>query len=132
MQKIANLGPTLFCVVSLMLKIRRRATVELSVNAKEFIRRHIHAVWQLELLLLFKNSAGAMSVVEASRNLYMDPKSIEKCIHSYVSSGILIQTNSEQFNYSPVASLIDAIEDTARTYSYRKTSVINFIYSSPI
>lgn len=108
------------------------ATSELSKKAQDFIRLHIQTVWQLELLLLFKRNHYPLTVREASRCLYMTPLVIEPGLTHFVNAGILQKSGTEQFAYAPSGAVADAIDETARLYKERRTTVVNFIYSLPV
>ncbi|MGH9549423.1 MAG: hypothetical protein ACRD3W_08610, partial [Terriglobales bacterium] len=108
-------------------------TAELSTKAKDFIRRHIHSVWQLELLFLYRNSSRSMTVFEAARALYMEPPALQSGVNSLLNSGILVKEGDQSFKYAPSSgTLADAVDETARVYNEKRTAVINFIYASPM
>jgi hypothetical protein len=106
------------------------ATAELSARVKEFVKHHIHAVWQLDLLLLFKNSGRSMTLADVSRDLYIESRELESAITAFIDSGILCAENSHHYKYSPSnPSTASAIDDVSRAYSGNKTAIINLIYS---
>lgn len=106
---------------------------QLSTRAKNFVRRHIRSVWQLELLLYFRNNQRTLSIEQVSSALYMDPKAIEQWSKALSAEGILAKDGNNNFKYGPVSnSDADTIEELAKLYQTRATAVVNFIYSSPV
>ncbi len=105
---------------------------EFSVLAKRFIERHVSSVWQLDLLLLVKNSGRAVTLPEVSRSLYIEPRVLEPVVKRFLESGIL-QSKDEAFVYEPNSeSLRTAIDETERMYRERRTALINLIYAPPL
>lgn len=104
---------------------------EITLEAQDFIRQHIRAVWQLELLIYFKKCGKPQSVWEASRALQMEPVAAEDCVKSFALKQILVEVEHGRYLFSPAAILSKAIDETERIYSQRRPTVINFIYAQP-
>ncbi len=107
-------------------------TSELSNRTKDFLRRHIRSIWQLELLLLFKSNPRSLTVAEASRILCITPRATESGIKALVGSGILIQETSHNFKYAATGMVSQSVDEIERMYKEKRTAVINFIYASPV
>lgn len=106
-------------------------TAELSNQVKEFIANHIHAVWQLDLLVLFRNH-GHISLNEVSRLLYMEPLEVEATARTFASAGILT-SERDAYRYAPRDNYMsDDIDETVRMYSQRRIAVINCIYAASL
>ncbi len=73
-----------------------------------------------------------MTIDEAGRSLYLEPRAIESGIQSLVAAGILKKIDDNLYQYDPTPFLSVAIDETAKMYSERRTAVINFIYASPM
>ena len=94
----------------------------------EFIRSLIKTVWSLELLLLMRRTAQCtwtsdelIKELRSSRNIVSDTVTV------FVQAGILREEEAG-FRYAPAAPELDQlIEELAREYAERPTSVINTI-----
>ncbi|MBS2004854.1 MAG: hypothetical protein JST44_25305 [Cyanobacteria bacterium SZAS LIN-5] len=107
-------------------------TAEITPAAQAFIRQHIKAVWQLELLLYLKKCEKALTIVEVSRALQLEPRAVEDCLRDFAEQNILHVDHEHRYKYLPKATLSKAIDETAKSYNERRISVINFIYAQPI
>ena len=93
----------------------------------------MRSVWQLEMLLFFKATDNSMSALEVSRAMHLEQRHLENYIKSLTCAGILLLLPDQRYLYCPRScKLSDAIDDTARSYSEKRTAVINFIYSMPV
>lgn len=104
----------------------------MTLEAQEFIRQHIRSVWQLELLIYFKNNLRAMTPTEVSCALQLEQLAVEECIKMFASKNIFALIDNERYLFSPAAVLTKAIEETEKIYCQRRLSVINFIYAEPM
>lgn len=111
--------------------LRLNAIADFSQRVKYFVARHIHAVWQLELLLFIKNNPKSTSCAELSRNLYLEARVLEPALEFFANAGILKRDQETALiTYAPVSqSLAEDIEETARAYRERRTALINVIYT---
>lgn len=118
--------------VSNFLPRRGPITSELSNSTREFLRRHIKSIWQLELLLLFKCNTRSLSVEETSRILCTTPRAASAGIKALMGSGILVQESPSKYKYVATGSASQAVDEIERMYKERRTAVINLIYASPM
>lgn len=114
--------------------MEREETVaaEITPAAQRFLREHIKAVWQLELIMFMKQNAAALSAANIAAHLYLNPREIEEALTRFNRAGILNAQSSEPTTYTfhPQAEdLRDAIEDACSAYQNKRLSVINFIFS---
>lgn len=105
---------------------------EFSAQVKSFMKEHIASVWQLELLLYFRNRGQPASVRDANSALYLEERAVQTCIDSFVAARILKPDETGMYFYGPSSALAKTIDEVAYLYATRRTTVINFIYSSPI
>ncbi len=102
---------------------------------RRFLAKHIGSVWQLELLLLFKESTKPLSIAEASKALYLSADVIGPAINRFRESGLLSTTEADTSRYGyaavsePIKSTIDELE---RYYREQRVNVINLIFSGTI
>lgn len=115
-----------------MKKEGRGSTAEMTPAAQGFLRQHIRAVWQLELLLFFRHCDQPVTVVEVCRALRLEPLSVEDCVKTFVDEQILYFDKEQRYRYLPKAIISQAIDEVARNYNERRMSVINFIYAKPM
>ena len=104
---------------------------EISQAVKRFVASHITAVWQLELLLLFKNSKKPLSALEASKLLYLSADVLQPAIKRFSDARILAQSTDDatRFYYSPDGEeLKSTIDELERTYAQKRVAVINMIF----
>lgn len=114
------------------------APSDFSPDVERFIRDHISAVEQLEiLLLLWEHAPRPWSAVRASRELRIDPVSAGRRMTDFNERGLLkVRAGEEALEYwyergiSPGQDRI--IGELARLYRDRRTSLIQLIFSAPV
>lgn len=100
---------------------------------RTFIERYIRSVWQLELLLLVKNSAKPISQAELSRSLYLEERVLSPAIEAFHSAGFIRRLADSCLEFAPEdPALAQDIEETAKAYRERRTALINHIYAPPL
>lgn len=108
--------------------------MDFSPQIKDFVRKNIRSVWQLEVILFVKDLGKAATAYEVASALYLRPDAIEKSLLSFEKLGIVKSNEGSprKFYYSPSSELSDQIEQTAKAYSERRFAIINLIFSSPV
>lgn len=105
-------------------------------DLQRFIAAHVHSVEQIEVLLLLKKEpAREWTASEVSRALSSHPHSVETRMLDLRARGLVKSREGEQefrFRYAPEPGLDVLVEQLARAYAERRTSVINLIFSKPI
>jgi hypothetical protein len=86
-------------------------------------------VWQLELLLFFKNGRKT-SVADLTKSLYMETKVVEAGLSSFCSHGIL-RKDDKQGLFTASAVSKSLIDELSRAHDERRHYLISFIYASP-
>jgi len=107
------------------------AIPEISQFVRRFVASHITAVWQLELLLLFKNCNMPLSAAEASKFLYLNADVLQPAIKRFTDAHIFAESDEDagKFFYSPQSTEIRAtIDELERCYSQQRVAVINMIF----
>lgn len=107
--------------------------MNLSTQITDFLRSHIHAVWQLEVLLFVKRRETAVSAADVAFELYLSPDAVEKALIAFAQDGILRSSKTDPltFIYAPSNSALDdGLEQTATAYAERKFAVINLIFTN--
>lgn len=104
---------------------------DLSSQAKRLLERQIVSVWQLDLLLLVKNSTRPISIQELSRSLYIEARVIEPILNQFVNSELL-QQEQDRYVYAPDDKVGPLISEIETMYRERRTALINLIYSPPL
>ena len=103
---------------------------------QRFVAEHIHSVEQLEVLLLLRNSgAREWTAPEVSRALSSHPHSVETRMLDLRARGLVESREGDHefsFRYAPGAGTGELVDELARAYAERRTSVINLIFSKPI
>ena len=113
------------------------ASSDFPVEVERFVRDHISAVEQLEILLLVYDAAPrTWSAVRASRELRIDPVSAGRRLADFNERGLLkVKAGDEALEYwyerGASASLDRVIGELARAFRDRRTSLIQLIFSSP-
>lgn len=105
----------------------------MSPMVASFIQNNIQSVWQLELLLFMKASSCPFTAAEAAKTLYMTPEVIANGMKHFESCGLLKQGQNGEYFYAPVSRELDeTVKRTAETYSSRRVSVVNMIFSQSV
>lgn len=109
---------------------------EIGEDLSRFIAQHVHSVEQLEILLLLRNSASReWTASEVSKALSSHPHSVETRMLDLRARGLVASREAERefvFRYAPQPGLDRVVDQLARAYAERRTSVINLIFSKPI
>jgi hypothetical protein len=107
-----------------------------SEDLERFIAQHIHSVEQLEVLVMLKNSGDReWTAAEVSRALSSHPLSVESRMLDLRSRGFVVSREDGRdfvFRYAPSDALDLMVDELARAYAERRTSVINLIFSKPL
>jgi hypothetical protein len=108
----------------------------ISDELERFIAQHIHSVEQLEVLVMLKNSgAREWTAAEVSRALSSHPLSVESRMLDLRARGFVASREDDRefhFRYAPSEGLDRMVDELARAYAERRTSVINLIFSKPL
>jgi hypothetical protein len=108
---------------------------EISSGVRDFVRKHISSVHQLELLLLLKRYQDrAWTASELARELYTSPTAVEQNLRSFVHAKLAQSepgqpTDVPSYRYMPddwdsqVIELVDA-------YRHYRVRVIDMIFST--
>ena len=110
------------------------APVRISAAARAFLAAHIHSIMQLELLLLVhRDPATAWSAQDASRELRSPVGWVEAQLVDFAGQGLLRFDGGDPgtFRYDRDARQTAAIDELARLYPGRRTSIIKLIFSPP-
>jgi len=108
------------------------AAAEMTFAAQKFLRDHIPAVWQLELLMFMKHSNSTLPAAAVAAHLYSNPREIEEALSRFVESGLLRCERSEPpvYCFDPESEEMSyAIEQACNAYLNKRLAVINFIFS---
>lgn len=100
----------------------------------QFIKKHIHSVWQLELILILRACAQPLTADAIGQRLYMEPEVLKNVLDALVRQGVLKAEDlkPKTYVYSPTTEdLSEAVEQTAKAYAERRMSVIDLIFASP-
>jgi hypothetical protein len=112
------------------------ADTGISEGLQRFVAQHIHSVEQLEVLLLLRKSPEReWTAGEVSRALSSHPHSVETRMLDLRARGLVASREGDRefvFRYAPEAGLDALVDELARAYGERRTSVINLIFSKPI
>jgi hypothetical protein len=101
-------------------------------DVKEFIRKHIHSIAQLEVLLLIgREPQRAWTTDEITSRLYLRTQMVAALLTDIVRRGFAVQEEG-CFRYQP-ANDIDRqlIERLAEVYQVRRVAVTTEIFSKP-
>jgi hypothetical protein len=108
---------------------------EISGPVRQFIIDRISSVAELEVLLLLWQRAGQdWSAQEVAKELRIEPDWTAQRLEALRAQGYVTQQSgpAPRYRYAPAAPEQDQlVTDLARSYSERRVSVINLIYSKP-
>lgn len=104
---------------------------EVSGKVQHFISRYIRAVWQLEILLTLMASSKPLNSAEIANILYISKDSIEGALINFSKSGLIQLTDGGYVCSKDDPELLDAIKQTSKAYTERKSAVINLIFAGP-
>ncbi|WP_413581284.1 hypothetical protein [Bdellovibrio sp. HCB288] len=104
---------------------------DISLEIKNFVRRHIHSVTLLDVLFLLKrNSQRGWTPEEVSLEMRSNPGYAHSQLRELVGIGLLTEENGRfRFDAGDLSATVDKLEVLFNT---RRSSIINFIYSQPI
>lgn len=100
-------------------------------EVKDFLSKNITSIEQLEILLLvFRNTAKTWQLAEIAQTLGIQLDATENCLQKLSERG-LVQKQASLMQYQATANdeLYRRITDVAKTYSERRITMINFIFS---
>jgi len=102
-------------------------------DLKDFIRKHIHSVAQLEILLMLrKEPERTWTADEVTNSLYLQSEMVTQMLKDISQRGFAVETQG-RFRYQPANDtdrrLIDRL---AQVYQERRVAVITAIFSKPI
>jgi hypothetical protein len=111
--------------------------MQISEAVQQFIIKYIHAVDQLEILLLLHNEPSReWTAHETARSLFTQPESAESRMVELVAQGLLSQKKSgdeTRYQYGPRTRALDVtVAELAQQYPKYRVSIINLIFSKPI
>lgn len=101
------------------------------------LRKNIHSVHQLELLLLLRRySERAWLAAEVARELYSEPLAVEDELESLRKMGFLTSVETDnpgkRYRYAPAdAETKIAMDELAEAYRNYRVRVIDAIFSRP-
>lgn len=102
-----------------------------TAKVQHFISRYIRSVWQLELLLALVSASKPLNSSEIASILYISKDTIESALKTYTKNGLVKLTNGGYICSTEDPDLLDAIKQTGKAYSERRSSVINLIFTGP-
>jgi predicted ArsR family transcriptional regulator len=100
-------------------------------EVKDFLSKNITSIEQLEILLLvFRNTAKTWQLGEIAQPLGIQTDAAENCLQTLVERG-LVQKHASVKQYQATVSeeLYRRVATVAKTYSERRITMINFIFS---
>jgi hypothetical protein len=104
---------------------------DISVELKNFIRRHIHSITLLDVLFFLKHrDQKAWTPQEVSVEMRSNPAYARSQMEELVAMG-LVQCEGSAYRYhqSEMSQIADKLEIL---YNSRRSTVMNYIYSQPI
>ena len=104
-------------------------------HVERFITDHINSVEQLEVLLLLHDRASEeWTGATVAKELYIDPNSAERRLADWHARGLLSASEAPDpsYRFAPQDSEFRrTVRDLASTYSERRVTVTNLIFSKP-
>ena len=100
-------------------------------KVQHFISRYIRSVWQLELLLALLSASKPLNSSEIASILYISKDAIEAALGTYAKYGLVKLIDGGYVYSTEDPDLLDAIKQTSKAYSERRSSVINLIFTGP-
>lgn len=109
---------------------------EISASTVSFIRRYIHSVEQLEILLLLQSRRDrAWSVESIDAHIRSNLDSVARHLADMAGQGLVQGSGSREarlYQYGPESSELNArIEELAELYRERRVSVVELIFAEP-
>lgn len=96
-----------------------------------FAASQISSVWTLDLLLVLKQSARALTPDELIRMLRASEAAVSEALARLVSAGLVIKAN-ESYRYAPASEAHSAIvAELERLYREKPVAVISAIANAP-
>lgn len=103
-----------------------------SATFRNFVRRYIDSVEQVEVLLILRaNAARAWSIDEISAILRSSPHSIGARLSHLAALGLAAGDPGEGYRYAASGTDDAAVEELEREYGERRFSVIEMIFTKP-
>ena len=111
----------------------RMTPTQIPPDVREFVRREIKSVVQLEvLLLLHRTRERAWTVVEVSQELGIDPEIAETPLLSLEQLGVIriAETTPISYQYGPTDQTVETtIERLALSYKKQRVAIFSLILS---
>lgn len=109
---------------------------ELPQDIQDFIRKNIHSVGHLEVLMLMKrNLEKKWAAEELSKEMRSNTSYAQSQMQDLFKLNLLVcETRDHEKYYQIVADtvLLDLLNKLENIYNSRRTTVISFIYSHPM
>jgi hypothetical protein len=97
-----------------------------------FIRRDIHSVLQLEILLLMRERGGQWTPSSIAHELRITDQSASLHLHDLHLRGLLGPPQDGAYGFAPkTAELQGLVDELAACYAATRYTVINLIFSEP-
>ena len=99
-----------------------------------FIKRHIHTLEQLEiLLLLFRDPGRAWSAAELATELRTNAESVRSRLGPMLSDGLALATSATPptYRFASAAGLNEQVRRLSQYYRERRVAVITQIFAPP-
>jgi len=97
-----------------------------------FIRRDIHSVLQLEILLLIRERRGQWTPSSIANELRVTDQSAALHLHDLHLRGLLEASSEGAYGFAPkTAELSGLVDELAACYAATRYTVINLIFSEP-
>ena len=109
---------------------------ELPSSTAEFIRKYIHSLEHIEILLLLQGSPQRdWTVDQVFEQVRSNVQSVESHLQQLRAQGFIEaaeSSNPEAYRYRPASSELAAgVEDLAAIYKERRVTVIEHIFAEP-
>jgi len=93
----------------------------LSQELKQFLRKHISSIRQLEVMIwLYENPTEEWNAQEIARSLFCQPASVEKWLEEFKQNGLLEPKNRK------------LVDELAREYKTRPARIIRMVAKDPL
>lgn len=108
-------------------------TWEIPQDLLIFVRRSVHSVWALDLLLLLrKTSNRAHSVRELATELRASDAVVLGVLPSFVAEGLVIEVDRGRFAYRPSdPTLVELVDRLADAYRNSPVTLVREIALAP-
>jgi hypothetical protein len=97
----------------------------------EFIRRDIHSVLQLEILLLIHERGGPWTPSRVAHELRITDQSAALHLRDLHLRGLLGAPLEGAYEFTPQAGLRALVDELAACYAATRYTIINLIFSEP-